>query len=135
VHCTNVHWLEKSNVNLDSRYKFRNQEFSSKLEIRRPKTSKPRGTEPEAGKNGRWNTYPPTPAKRTGTGESALSDAMSREASESPETSPATTNTRSSPSRTAASTTLPYESARERGVAGSARRRAAAATHRSSIGA
>lgn len=59
---------------------------------------------------------------------------MSREASESPDTSPATTNTLSSPSRAAASTTLPYESARARGLGGRARRRPSAAIHRSSIG-
>lgn len=48
-------------------------------------------------------TNPPTPAKRTGNGESFLSDAMSREAMESPDTSPATMKTLSSPSRAAMS--------------------------------
>jgi len=48
-------------------------------------------------------TCPPTPAKRRGKGEKSLSEAIRREAMESPETSPATRKTLSSPSLAAMS--------------------------------
>lgn len=56
--------------------------------------------------------YPPTPAKRTGKGDTVLREAMRREAMVSPETSPATTNTLNSPSPAATpSTDLPESEA------------------------
>lgn len=54
-------------------------------------------------------TYPPTPEKHTGTGASFLNAFMRREARVSPETSPATMKTLSSPSLTALSRTLLLE--------------------------
>jgi len=48
-------------------------------------------------------TCPPTPAKRRGKGEKRLSEAIRREAMESPDTSPATRKTLSSPSLAAMS--------------------------------
>ena len=48
-------------------------------------------------------TCPPTPAKRRGKGEKSLSEAIRREAMESPDTSPATRKTLSSPSLAAMS--------------------------------
>jgi hypothetical protein len=56
-------------------------------------------------KAGKVINYPPTPQKRIGTGQSFFKDAMRREPIVSPETSPATMKTLSSPSFAAISIT------------------------------
>lgn len=53
--------------------------------------------------------YPPTPAKRRGEGESVLREDIRREPIVSPETSPETIKTLSSPSLAAMSATLVFE--------------------------